>query len=743
MKKPLLRIFALLATCLSLVLASSSCAFLMSGGCAHEWSDATCSSPSECTLCGAVSGSALEHEYVHRTVEPTCTSEGYDCHICRLCGYEYKDAYTSALPHTESAWIFDPPATEYTDGVRYTECTVCGIVIKERETVLAHAHTYYASVTDPTCIDDGYTTYTCRCGDYYVDDITPALGHSTVSVTGRAATCTDLGYSDYEYCTVCDYTTYLPISATGHRFGTWQSDGNGSHIRVCDYDGSHVERELCYGGTPTDSDAGICSACGGEYFFTVRDGNSAYGYLSLSSYENAESLRGLYLELQGIAESFTLSDSDITAEDGYYIIGRADYTKYSLTADEAMAVWKIFYIDTPAYYWISNVASVRGSDLLLSIGGDYASASHRDECDTALAEMVDACGEYIDGAVTELERAVGIAAYVMSSMEYSYEPDGVTPTDELWAHNLVGLALYGEGVCETYSKAYLYLCSLYGVECIMGSGVADGVPHAWNYVSIDGIWYGADITWCDNYGDIPVFDSFGLSSALMGADHTLYPSDLSASVEFHYAIPTVSESSVELAALYEDGTYLGLYRSIDLALAAIPDGSTSSYEIRIGYYSHFVKDLVHSISTDTLPDAESIRIVGRNVSIGEGYLDYNTPIVIDVTFSIVSYLELADLELSGEGGLYLASDSAELAFSSDGAYVSVEIASASGAGTTVLIDTVDKVYFMSSLTVDVFNMKAGMVCFGASPNINILKGSYRNNILVTGSDVQVKPNKYQ
>ena len=40
-----------------------------------------------------------------------------------------------------------------------------------------HEHSYTAVVTEPTCTEGGYTTYTCSCGDSYVADETPALGH--------------------------------------------------------------------------------------------------------------------------------------------------------------------------------------------------------------------------------------------------------------------------------------------------------------------------------------------------------------------------------------------------------------------------------------------------------------------------------------------------------------------------------------------------------------------------------------
>ena len=40
-----------------------------------------------------------------------------------------------------------------------------------------HEHSYTAVVTAPTCTAGGYTTYTCECGESYIADEVPALGH--------------------------------------------------------------------------------------------------------------------------------------------------------------------------------------------------------------------------------------------------------------------------------------------------------------------------------------------------------------------------------------------------------------------------------------------------------------------------------------------------------------------------------------------------------------------------------------
>ena len=87
----------------------------------------------------------------------------------------------------------------------------------------AHEHSYEAVVTAPTCTEGGYTTYTCACGDSYTADETAALGHSdgrVVAENEKPNTCTEGGYYDAViYCTVCGVETYrshIVTEPTGH-----------------------------------------------------------------------------------------------------------------------------------------------------------------------------------------------------------------------------------------------------------------------------------------------------------------------------------------------------------------------------------------------------------------------------------------------------------------------------------------------------------------------------------------------
>ena len=80
--------------------------------------------------------------------------------------------------------IISEPTHEDKDGDG--KCDRCGTEVKP-----AHTHSYTETVTPPTCVNEGYTTYTCTsCGDTYRDNYTPATGvHTDGKGDGFCDTC--------------------------------------------------------------------------------------------------------------------------------------------------------------------------------------------------------------------------------------------------------------------------------------------------------------------------------------------------------------------------------------------------------------------------------------------------------------------------------------------------------------------------------------------------------------------------
>lgn len=84
------------------------------------------------------------------------------------------------------------------------------------EQIGTHTHIYTEDVVEPTCTKEGYTIYTCECGDSYKDNYLNNLDHDLVFFDKIEPTCTEIGCESYVECTRCSYTTYKELEALDH-----------------------------------------------------------------------------------------------------------------------------------------------------------------------------------------------------------------------------------------------------------------------------------------------------------------------------------------------------------------------------------------------------------------------------------------------------------------------------------------------------------------------------------------------
>lgn len=83
---------------------------------------------------------------------------------------------------------------------------------------------------------------------------------------------------------------------------------------------------------------------------------------------------------------------------------------------------------------------------------------------------------------------------LVNSIEYD--------TNGLNKYNIYGALVENKVVCEGYAKAFKYILDSLNIECILVVGTAtnssnQSEPHMWNYVRLNDIWYGVDVTWDD------------------------------------------------------------------------------------------------------------------------------------------------------------------------------------------------------------------------------------------------------
>ena len=101
---------------------------------------------------------------------------------------------------TEKQTTTQQPTTT-TQEVATTPTTTQEIAIQESTTI--HTHNYALQNTNPTCTEQGYTTYTCFCGHSYVDNYVEELGHIKVVQAAVEATYTSTGLTEGCYCSTC------------------------------------------------------------------------------------------------------------------------------------------------------------------------------------------------------------------------------------------------------------------------------------------------------------------------------------------------------------------------------------------------------------------------------------------------------------------------------------------------------------------------------------------------------------
>lgn len=151
-----------------------------------------------------------------------------------------------------------------------------------------HSHTYEKTVTPPTCVEKGYTTYVCTlCGSSYTEEFTEALGHCYDAVVWiQEPTCTEPGLCRLT-CARCGQSQTQEVAAVGHAYdeGTVVQEpsctASGLRTYTCARCGDRWTETLAplphsYGAVavpPTCTEAGYtmytCAVCGDTY----RDGN--------------------------------------------------------------------------------------------------------------------------------------------------------------------------------------------------------------------------------------------------------------------------------------------------------------------------------------------------------------------------------------------------------------------------------------------------------------------------------------
>ena len=181
----------------------------------------------------------------------------------------------------------------------------------KKEVPKDHVHTYTKREIPSTCVERGYTLYTCDCGDEYKDQFKDFAPHDYKLTKTIEPFCTDKGSKRYN-CTVCGHEKIEELPAPGHAFTEWSTSKRatctekGTEQRTCTNCGKKETRPLTALGhdftewRPSNTDPNkeerFCRRCGEKEVRVGKEANKLYDAgmrdLQNKKYESArENLR--------------------------------------------------------------------------------------------------------------------------------------------------------------------------------------------------------------------------------------------------------------------------------------------------------------------------------------------------------------------------------------------------------------------------------------------------------------------
>ncbi len=288
-----------------------------------------------------------------------------------------------------------------------------------------------------------------------------------------------------------------------------------------------------------------------------------YQQLSAESGQIYDAMYAMYR--QGILKTGTQS---------YDLVENGHLTKEQLAAYEGKydallsafgAARDAFYADYPDLFYVdfSNLAiSVEGDGQ----GGYKAYLGTREDKSTyfvegftdsqqveaAVNEHENRVNEIVQGAKSNAqsvrEQVVYVHNAIIENTVYRLESN-CSPGNGGHIRTSYGALVKGESLCEGYARAVKAVLDSMGITSVLVQGYyqeTDGSRnlHMWNYVQIDGKWYGLDATADDGMANGAGSDAYLLvDSAVMGKHHI--PDGVMSGAGFRFTYPQLAASDSE------------------------------------------------------------------------------------------------------------------------------------------------------------------------------------------------------
>lgn len=249
-----------------------------------------------------------------------------------------------------------------------------------------------------------------------------------------------------------------------------------------------------------------------EYYTPCR---SAYSYDMLKN-EGEKKLYEKMLE----CSLFIYPQKD---EEGYKM-KQIVLEDYLLSEAEVRTVITAFINDRPEYFWISTgFGYYEYENLNYTAVQNYSYLSPMEVKDyqNSLIEITNSFFDTIDDGLTEYEREKYVHDYLSDICVYDDKEAESQSTTNLAPYNIYGVLVNNLAVCEGYSRAFEFLLTNLGVDCVCIIGEGESELHMWNSVKLGGDWYYVDLTWDDSEVEYKSHFFFNITEEQLLLDHTL------------------------------------------------------------------------------------------------------------------------------------------------------------------------------------------------------------------------------
>ena len=383
----------------------------------------------------------------------------------------------------------------------------------------------------------------------------------------------------------------------------------------------------------------------GDLYSDSEDYVNNYGYNYFKETNKAQ--EELYIEFYHVAKDFEHKNKNLIKGVGsnYGTLYKI-YTKDStLSFDELKQVFVVFEKENPEFYFLTTIHNSVKEYVEFEIHKDYLKAKERNRLNNLIDERMKEVDETVNKCTTTYDKVETIYNVIVSNMKYARDENG-EPSNEPWAHNIIGFFERGEGVCETFSETFKFMLDRYGIN----NETVWSETHGWNIVNIDGYNYVFDLTnKAFGYSENTYFKFLNYKYG-----DTMYPVYNMAQTNLSESLLILKEDGTEIASSHSVDYLMSLFNNKDYELIVQNEKNTS---FDLGIINPSYSSLIIKSNTfyDVRVYAYSDVIINKDVTFENLYIIGSTTTqaavtINNATVTLTGMASTLDINIQGNTG---------------------------------------------------------------------------------------------